>query len=235
VFNLFGKSASLDDLIARKKYVQALVVMREQFRRTSPDAPARQRFADLLILADRQTEAIPILLGLADEHLRFGFLEKAKEALGRLEQVESGREDVAQRLRRITELENAPKPTLLDRKSRLAARRAISEPKPAVAVVAAVEDVYETKAEPAAPEEWETDLSSPIPMLLEPPPLDRHEAGSREDDAIEVDPLEGTAEVGEQSDPIHVELMDLFSMSESGLTVGSRAPAPLRRASSPGR
>ena len=89
VFNLFGKSASLDDLIARKKYAQALVVMREQFRRNSPDAPARQRFADLLILADRQTEAIPILLGLADEHLRFGFLEKAKEALTRLEQLET--------------------------------------------------------------------------------------------------------------------------------------------------
>jgi hypothetical protein len=235
VFKLFGKSATLDDLIARKKYAQALVVMREEFRRKSPDAPGRQRFADVLILADRQTEAIPILLGLADEHLRFGFLEKAKEALNRLDQLEAGREDVAQRRQRITEIENAPKPTLLDRKSRLAARRILAEAKPAVPVVAAVEDARETKAEPAAPEDWETDLSSPIAMLLDPPPLDRHEAARREDDAIEVDPLEGTAEVGETGAAIHLELMDLFSMSESGLSAASRAPAPPRRAGSPGR
>jgi hypothetical protein len=235
VFNLFGKSASLDDLISRKKYAQALVVMREEFRRKSPDAPGRQRYADLLILADRKTEAIPILLGLADEHLRFGFLEKAKEALARLEQLEAGREDVAERLRRITELENAPKPTLLDRKSRLAARRILPETKPAVPVVAAVEHAPETKAEPAAPDEWETDLSSPIAMLLDPPPLDRHAASSQPDDAIEVDPLEGVTEADENSDPIHVELMDLFSRSESGLSAASRAPAPPRRAGSPGR
>ena len=101
MFNLFGKSASLEDLIARKKYAPALVIMREQFRRKSPDAPARQQFAELLILADRRAEAVPILLGLADEHLRFGFVDKAKEALSRIEQLEAGRADVARRLRRI--------------------------------------------------------------------------------------------------------------------------------------
>lgn len=231
MFNLFGKSASLDDLIARKKYAQAVVVMREQFRRNSPDAPARQRFAELLVLADRRAEAIPILLGLADEHLRFGFLDKAKDALGRLEQVESGRADVAQRLRRITELQNAPKPMLLDRKSRLAARRVISEPRPA----AAVADAHEAKAEPAAPEEWDTDLSTPIAMVLEPAPVDRVEAQRSEDDPIEVDPLEATAEVSAESDPIQIELMDLFSMSDSGLAAASRAPASPRRSGSPGR
>jgi hypothetical protein len=109
VFNLFGKSASLDDLIAGKKYTQAVVVMREQFRQKSPDAPARQQFAELLILADRRAEAIPILLGLADEHLRFGFVEKAKDVLGRIEQLESGRPDVAQRLRRIAGLQPTPR------------------------------------------------------------------------------------------------------------------------------
>jgi hypothetical protein len=108
VFKLFGKSASLDDLIGGKKYAQAVVVMREQFRQKSPDAPARQQFAELLILADRRAEAIPILLGLADEHLRFGFVEKAKDVLGRIEQLESGRPDVAQRLRRIAGLQQRP-------------------------------------------------------------------------------------------------------------------------------
>lgn len=232
MFNLFGKSASLDDLIARKKYAQAVVVMREEFRRKSPDAPARQRFADLLILADRQAEAIPILLGLADEHLRFRFFDKAKDALGRIAQLESGRTDVAQRLQRIAELEQAPPPTLLDRKSRLAARKASPEPRPAV--VAVVEEAPQN-LEPATSEEWETDLSSPIAMLLEPPAVDSQEARATEDDPIEVDPLEGGAEMSEQADALHVELMDLFSMSESNLAASSRATAPPRRSGSAGR
>jgi hypothetical protein len=124
MFNLFGKSPSLDDLIARKKYAQALVVLREQFRRKSPDTPAREKFAELLILADRRAEAIPILLGLADEHLRFGFVDKAKDALGRIEKLERGRSDVAQRLRRIAKLAQAQAPTenRVDGESWLAAK-----------------------------------------------------------------------------------------------------------------
>jgi hypothetical protein len=228
MFNLFGKSASLDDLIARKKYAQALVVMREEFRRKSPDAPARERFADLLILADRRAEAIPILLGLADEHLRFRFFDKAKDALGRVAQLESGRADVASRLQRIAEVEKAPLPTLLDRKSRLAARKAITpEPKPPA--VPAVASDHETRNEPAPPEEWDTDLSSPIPMVLEPLLLDREEPKAPEDDPIEVDPLEAGAEENESSDPNHVELMDLFSIGESGLAGGPIRPGARAR------
>lgn len=151
MLNLFGKSASPEDLIARKKYTQALVVMREQFRRKSPDAPARQQFAELLILADRRGEAIPILLGLADEHLRFGFIDKAKDALGRIEQLESGRPDVAQRLRRIAAKNDSPEPR--------------------AAAGATVLSAQKTENEPAGSDEWDTDLSAPIAMVLEPPTL----------------------------------------------------------------
>ena len=151
MFNLFGKPASLDDLIARKKYVQALVVMREQFRRTSPDAPARQQFAELLILADRRAEAVPILLGLADEHLRFGFVDKAKEALDRIEQVESGRPDVAQRLRRIAALALGPtEPPPLDREE-------LKGPK---------DDPVEVVPEPLEATADMSDCGDPIPVEL---------------------------------------------------------------------
>lgn len=149
MFNLFGKSPSLDDLIARKKYAQALVVLREQFRRKSPDAPARQKFAELLILADRRAEAIPILLGLADEHLRFGFVDKAKDALGRIEKVERGRADVAQRLRRIAGLEQGPAENRLDGESWLAAK----------------DDGPEAGAEAGAPVDTKDD---PIEVVPEP-------------------------------------------------------------------
>ena len=239
--NLFGKSPSLDDLIARKKYTQAVVVMREQFRRQSPDAPARQQFAELLILADRRGEAIPILLGLADEHLRFGFIDKAKDALGRIEQLESGRPDVAQRLRRIAGLEQTPTETRLAGKSRLAAKN--DSPEPRAAAGATIAGAHEAEDEPAVSEEWDTDLSAPIVMVLEPPTLDREEPEGPKDDPIEVvpEPLEATADVSDYGDPIPVELtaFDLFPVGdavlvtpaalaerEAPVSFGSRSPRP---------
>ena len=240
MLNLFGKSPSLDDLIARKKYTQAVVVMREQFRRKSPDALARQQFAELLILADRRGEAIPILLGLADEHLRFGFIDKAKDALGRIEQLESGRPDVAQRRRRIAGLEQTASEARLAATSRSAKN---DSPKPRAAAEATVLGAHQTENEPAVSEEWDTELSAPIAMSLEPPTLDREEPEGPKDDPIEVDPepLEATADVGDGGDPIPVELtpFDLFPVGDAVLV----SPAPLaeredqrpirRRASAP--
>jgi hypothetical protein len=208
VLNLFGKSPSLDDLIARKKYTQAVVVMREQFRRKSPDAPARQQFAELLILADRRGEAIPILLGLADEHLRFGFIDKAKDALGRIEQLESGRPDVAQRLRRIA---------------------ALNRPEPRAAAEATVSSAHETENEPAVSKGWDTDLSALIAMAPEPQTLDREEPKDAKDDPIEVvpEPFDATAEASDCSDAIPVELtaFDLFPVGDAVFV----KPAPAER------
>ncbi len=174
MFNLFGKSPPLDDLIAGKKYAQAVVVMRGQFRHKSPDAPARQRFAELLILADRRAEAIPILLGLADEHLRFGFVEKAKDVLGRIEELESGRPDVAQRLRRIAGLEQTASETRLADTSRLAAKS--DRPKPRTAAEAPTldreapddptDDPIEVVPEPFEATADADDCSDPIPVEL---------------------------------------------------------------------
>jgi hypothetical protein len=212
VLNLFGKSPSLDDLIARKKYTQAVVVMREQFRRKSPDAPARQQFAELLILADRGGEAIPILLGLADEHLRFGFIDKAKDALGRIQQLESGRPDVAERLRRIA---------------------ALDRPEPRAAAEASVSSAHETENEAAGSEEWDTDLSAPLAMVLKAAPtLDREEPKAPKDDPIEVDPepFEATADASDCGDAIPVELtpFDLFPVGDA--VIENRAPLAEREA-----
>jgi len=219
MLNLFGKSASLEDLIARKKYTQAVVVMREQFRRKSPDAPARQQFAELLILADRRGEAIPILLGLADEHLRFGFIDKAKDALGRIEQLESGRPDVAQRLRRIAAKNDRPEPR--------------------AAAGATVLSAQKTENEPAVADEWDTDLSAPIAMVLEPLTLDREEPKGPKDDPIEVvpEPLGATGDVCDCDEPIHLELtgLDLFPIGEAVLGAGSRAMAAGPKVGSPRR
>jgi CRP-like cAMP-binding protein len=101
MFPWFGKAkggVNIDDLVARKRYGQAIEALRERFRQKSPNAAERHQFAEVLILAKRGEEAIPILLGLADEHARFGFALKAREALGRIEELDPGRADVAERL-----------------------------------------------------------------------------------------------------------------------------------------
>ncbi len=101
MFPWFGKArggVNIDDLVARKRYGQAIEALRERFREKSPNAAERHQFAEVLILAKRDEEAIPILLGLADEHARFGFALKARETLGQIEDLDPGRADVAERL-----------------------------------------------------------------------------------------------------------------------------------------
>jgi len=102
MLNWLGKSkASIDDLVARKKYAQAVEAMRHQFKLKPPSAAERNRFAEVLILANRWQEAAPILIGLADEHIRFGFLDKAGDVLRRMKLVEPGRPDLADRWARL--------------------------------------------------------------------------------------------------------------------------------------
>jgi len=108
MLNWFGRSkATIDELIARKKYSQAIDAMRRQFRQKLPDASERYRYAEVLILADRWLEAVPVLLGLADEHARYGLFDKAREALLRIEHVEPGRSEVARRLSDLARREKA--------------------------------------------------------------------------------------------------------------------------------
>jgi hypothetical protein len=51
----------------------------------------------LLVLAGRAPEALPILLGVADEQARYGFHEKALEALRRADAIEPRRPEVTRR------------------------------------------------------------------------------------------------------------------------------------------
>jgi CRP-like cAMP-binding protein len=88
----------VDDLVARRRYGKAVEALRAEFEGRQPSAAERLRLADLLVLANRGPEAVPILLGVADEQTRFGFTEKALEALRRASEVEPGRPDVGRRI-----------------------------------------------------------------------------------------------------------------------------------------
>jgi hypothetical protein len=88
---------SVADLLSRKKYARAITVLRAQFESGIRSPELRLQYADALALSGRGEDAVPVLLGVADE-LSAGARQKAIEALHRIERIEPGREDVAMRL-----------------------------------------------------------------------------------------------------------------------------------------
>ncbi len=150
---------SVDDLVSRRRYQKAIDVMREEFAERYPSATERLRFADVLILAGREAEAVPVLLGVADEQERYGFREKALEALRRAEDIDPGNAEVAERLEMI---ENGPPEATTE------------EPEPEASdlgnLEAAIDGAFAASTEPPASLEVEEDAADTgiDPGLLEP-------------------------------------------------------------------
>lgn len=91
--------APVSELFARGKRARAIAQIRSQLQgQIAPSVELRIELVDLLIAAGRVKEAVPVLLGLADESARDGFVAKAVAALKRVEKIEPGREDVESRL-----------------------------------------------------------------------------------------------------------------------------------------
>jgi tetratricopeptide (TPR) repeat protein len=92
------KVGDVDSLVARGRYAKAVKALRAEFEGRQPTLAERLRYADLLVLASRSDEALPILLGVADEQARYGFRDKAVEALRRAEEIDPGHPKVRHRL-----------------------------------------------------------------------------------------------------------------------------------------
>jgi hypothetical protein len=107
-----SKAASLDALIARRKYGKALELLREQFQQGSRDPRLRLQLADVLVLAGRGREAIPIYIGVADEYAVEGFAAKGIAVLKKIGKVEPGRADVEQRLAGLIKQKDQQRPAL---------------------------------------------------------------------------------------------------------------------------
>jgi CRP-like cAMP-binding protein len=84
----------VDELVAKGRYKQATAALRAQFQGRSPTLAERLRLADLLVLAEQGEQALPILLGVADELARYGFNDRAAEALRRAEAAAPGHPEV---------------------------------------------------------------------------------------------------------------------------------------------
>jgi thioredoxin-like negative regulator of GroEL len=88
---------TIGDLLARKKWSRALTLLRAQFESGNRSPELRLQFADVLVQTGKAEDAIPVLIGVADE-LAAASRERAIEALRRVERIDPGREDVVMRL-----------------------------------------------------------------------------------------------------------------------------------------
>jgi CRP-like cAMP-binding protein len=93
-----GSREDVRQLIAKKKYTQAIEILREQLNGPGPVAGLRMQLGDLLVQTGRGQEAIPVFLALADELAADGFIARAVAALKRVDKIELGRPEVEARL-----------------------------------------------------------------------------------------------------------------------------------------
>jgi len=95
------RPASVDELVAAEKYGKAIDLMRRQFSQRYPSTTERQGYAELLVRAGRGAEAVPVLLGIADEQERYGFPDKALEALRCAAAIDPEQAEVKERLESV--------------------------------------------------------------------------------------------------------------------------------------
>lgn len=92
-----GQPPSVEDLVAEGDYAQAVAVFQAEMQGRPPTHGERLRLADLLVLADRGEEALPLLLHVADDMARYGFQERALEALRRAHAIAPNHPEVRDR------------------------------------------------------------------------------------------------------------------------------------------
>jgi cAMP-dependent protein kinase regulator len=98
VLDWFGGEATVPELIQRKKYDKAERLLRKEFEGGRRDATLRLQLADVIALAGRSKEAVPIYIGLVDEFARSGHAPKAIAILKKIDKISPGRGEVAKRL-----------------------------------------------------------------------------------------------------------------------------------------
>jgi hypothetical protein len=116
--------AAVEELIARRKYDRALSLLRMEFDAGRRDTRLRLQLADVMVMAGRGKEAVPILLGLADEFALDGFAAKAISVLKKVQKVVPGRSDVDARLAALIKDKHRPAVVTGAREPREAGREA---------------------------------------------------------------------------------------------------------------
>jgi hypothetical protein len=126
----FGNApaASLAQLLAKRKYARAVDLVREQLRTRGGDRRLQVQLADVLQLAGRAPEAVPVLLEIADGFALAGSAAKAIATLKRAQAIAPGQPEVEEHLAYLIAQQEAPTPDPWSR-----ARTEIEANAPAVA------------------------------------------------------------------------------------------------------
>ncbi len=99
----FGRPRADDvvSLIAARNYARAVEILKQQLRKRGANPSLRMQLADVLVLADKRSEAIGLLLPLADEYATEGFAAKAVSVLKKIQRIDPRRRDVDARLAQL--------------------------------------------------------------------------------------------------------------------------------------
>jgi hypothetical protein len=104
------QAAGLSELIAKKRYPRAIEVLREQLKSRRRDPRVRRQLADVLAMAGRPKEAVPILLELAEDLALSGAAGKAIAILKRAQRLEPGQREVDEQLAYLINQQKTPSP-----------------------------------------------------------------------------------------------------------------------------
>ena len=174
------RAAALSKLIAKRRFPKAIEIIREDLQHRCRDPRLRRQLADVLVMAGRPKEAVPILLELANDLALSGAAGKAIAILKRAQRLAPGQPEVEEQLAYLITQEKAPSPDPWVR-----TRATPSEPPPpryedppAPAFLGDLEEVSDEVA--AAPPSSGPPLvteapppsSGPPPVLEAPPPTE---------------------------------------------------------------
>jgi hypothetical protein len=108
----FGKTgaATLSELIARKRFPKAIELLRHELERRRHDPRLRRQLAEVLVMAERPKEAVPILLELAEDLALSGAGGQAIAILKRAQKLAPGQREVEEQLAYLIAQQKAPSP-----------------------------------------------------------------------------------------------------------------------------
>jgi hypothetical protein len=98
-----ARDESIDELVRRKRYGKAIKLLRAELEKRKGDRRLRLRLGEILMLAGQPKDGIRLLSKVADDMALHGQVAQAIAVLKKIEAIEPGREDVADKLAYLVE------------------------------------------------------------------------------------------------------------------------------------
>jgi hypothetical protein len=98
-----AREESIDELVRRKRYGKAVKLLRAELEKRKGDRRLRLRLGEILVLAGQRKEGVRLLSKAADAMALHGQVAQAIAVLKKIEAIEPGREDVADKLAYLVE------------------------------------------------------------------------------------------------------------------------------------